>query len=370
MKILFALLLVLSFFSPMAFAFGPKPPENTPAPPTPPAPPTKDELNQILEKAVFTNDLAKTRETLALGADANGITKNAPIGISFLTLAALKSDDSIVSTLLLAGADINGTNDHHPLAAAHTRPALVFSLLGKGANPNLLESINANFKVPVANFLLSTASCDLLSLTMIDKLLAAGANFDFKSSLEENGLFHIGCGEAITNFGTKANLYATIMDRLLGLGLNINAINKSGDTPYLVLATQYRVDPQGTAKMEYLFQKGADVHAKNSKGRNALMITSTYKNYPLFDYYLNSKRFDLNTQDVEGNTALMLATTFGDIRNTVVLANAGACLNVINAFGKTALGIALDNKHLELADVLRVYLKETPSPDCKKFDLE
>ena len=64
----------------------------------------------------------------------------------------------------------------------------------------------------------------------------------------------------------------------------------------------------------------------------------------------------LNLQDQDGNTALMLAAESGRTENVHLLLENGADPNVNNNDGKTAYELAQENKHQEIAKLIKTYL--------------
>ena len=96
---------------------------------------------------------------------------------------------------------------------------------------------------------------------------------------------------------------------------------------------------------EQLLAKGADVRARDSEGRTALLLGSMnhFAQEELLKLLL-AKGADVNVTDNHGNTALMLAASGGALQVIGTLLAAGANVNARNKDGWTALRYARESK--------------------------
>lgn len=106
---------------------------------------TPTDPREALLDAVGFGDVAKTRELLRQGGDANQKT---PEGSSLLMVAAEDGHEALVEALLEYRAEVNATNDKgvSPLILAAARGEVVVSeqLLAHGADPHAITSSGTN----------------------------------------------------------------------------------------------------------------------------------------------------------------------------------------------------------------------------------
>jgi ankyrin repeat protein len=137
-----------------------------------------------------------------------------------------------------------------------------------------------------------------------------------------------------------------------------------GTIAALLRAIQRRVGiRQGYLEVvEVLLAAGADVHAKDGEGRDALMWAST-GDYRRIVRMLLSNRASPKAIDRQGNSALILARS-ADIAH--LLLEAGAEVNTQCHSGKTALMYASYGE----IDLVRVLLAAGADPDIRNEDGE
>jgi uncharacterized protein len=107
----------------------------------------------------------------------------------------------------------------------------------------------------------------------------------------------------------------------------------AGDDAALRKAAQ---DGDMTAVKE-LLAKGANVNAKDDKGRTALLWVAPARDNPEMVKVLIAKGADVNAKDNDGETALMIAASQSNPGIMAELLDAGAEVDATNKAGGTAL---------------------------------
>jgi uncharacterized protein len=108
-----------------------------------------------------------------------------------------------------------------------------------------------------------------------------------------------------------------------------------------------------TETVKTLLKEGADVNARDSEGRTALMFAVVNMHTDSAKVLLEHGA-DVNATANDGCTALMLAASTGEIGIVRALLSKGA--EVSGRFiqtGKTALMLARENDHKDIADLLK-----------------
>jgi ankyrin repeat protein len=154
------------------------------------------------------------------------------------------------------------------------------NLLGSGANPNAADADSDNVLMYAALY----SSANTMKLLLDNK-----ADPNQPNKLGETPLMWC------THDLEKVKL-------LLKSGAQINAVTKSGNTPVLVAAIGYNQLPV----VQYLADHGADCHALNNFGENALMRAAEYGDTSLLQF-LFSKGIDATAKDHDSSNALLNA---------------------------------------------------------------
>lgn len=107
-----------------------------------------------------------------------------------------------------------------------------------------------------------------------------------------------------------------------------------------------------TATVRSLLAGGADVNAKDNKGRTALMFAVTNMHADTAKELLEHGA-DVNATANDGATALMLAASSGDTKSVRALLDKGADpAGKYTRSGETALMLAKKNNHADIVDLL------------------
>ena len=142
--------------------------------------------------------------------------------------------------------------------------------------------------------------------------------------------------------------YRDIVKFLIDSGVNINARNMYGQTSLIVASSEGHTE---IAKL--LIKKGALLDVQNMHGITALSYVSGNGDYELLEALLDAGAL-VNVPSNRGYTELMWASLNGHINVVKFLFGNGASLsiNVENFNYKTALDIASDEGHFEVAEYL------------------
>ena len=208
-----------------------------------------------------------------------------------LQLAITEGDTPMLRLLIDAGADMEkpdkaGWPALH-LAVKHNKPTCIDYLLHGGANPQITTATGYTPLHLAAG--MGAADCT-------KALLDGGAN--------ANTRLHSGC--------TALHLVARLaqhdcMQYLLAAGADVNAANNRGDTPLLELARWNWSHPDSAA---LLIQAGADLHAVNILGENAIHAAAISGNKACLALFISA---GVNTHCAtnDGKTPRQLAKSYG-----------------------------------------------------------
>ena len=126
---------------------------------------------------------------------------------------------------------------------------------------------------------------------------------------------------------------------LLDGGLNPNETDESGNNA-LHVATLYHHNCSAHLA-QTLVEMTEDVNLQNKDGVTALMGAADYDNH-VFDQLIKSNSLLLNVQNAFGRTALHSAVMGNQTKNTKVLIEMGANINVPDIYLETPLNVAMD----------------------------
>jgi hypothetical protein len=134
---------------------------------------------------------------------------------------------------------------------------------------------------------------------------------------------------------------------LLSMGADVNAKDKRGQTPLMML------DGDATADLVWdLINAGAKVNLRDKDGDTALTQMADKNNVEVLRTLLEAGA-KVDTRNNAGKTALILAASEGLVNNVRVLINAGADINARDNDGKSALAVAIEEGHKPVIRLLR-----------------
>ena len=184
------------------------------------------------------NKLARIEFLLGKGSNINAKDEGRNLlHLAFEDKAFFQKGDVFIDGLLKLGINLEGTDDWN-------RQTPLLTAIEKGAPADKIELLlNAGAKVD---------ACDILKRSALHYLVKEWT-FDSQRSPDE---------------------YFKLTDLLLSKGLNINVVDKDGNTPLHVIAS-YRAE--NSEAINYLVQKGADLKAVNKDGLTPLEVAQTKK---------------------------------------------------------------------------------------------
>ena len=212
-------------------------------------------------------------------------------GVTALMIASSKGNTETVLFLLQNGALINS-------ASMDGKTALFYACMGNfvqtagalldnGAN---IEAVDKNGLTPLW-YARIHSSFEALQL-LIDK----GANIEHRAPDGRNILMQIEKDERSAD---------TITKYLIGKGVDVNAVDKYGNSPLIIAARNHK-----TFIVRYLVDAGANTDFQDRKGFTALMIAA-YDGELGIARYLLRKKCSLNLKSSRGMTALDYAKVRG-----------------------------------------------------------
>jgi len=125
---------------------------------------------------------------------------------------------------------------------------------------------------------------------------------------------------------------------LINNGADINAHYSTGMNVFMTLNS----DDQEV--IEYCYNKGANIHAKDIISRTALMFAAQNNSMTMIKFLIN-KKIDINEKDNNGRTAIFYAAIGGNLDCIIVLVNNGADINIKDNLAKLHL-IMLNYKNI------------------------
>jgi ankyrin repeat protein len=129
--------------------------------------------------------------------------------------------------------------------------------------------------------------------------------------------------------------------------IDINSQNNRDKESALTLAVRH----QNNDIALHLINNGINIHLKNSKGDNALIIASSTSNDYMVDILIECG-IDVNVLNLYGDTALIMASHSGFLSIVEKLYNAGSNLNIRNRLGQTALLYSVSMKRPHVVEYL------------------
>lgn len=273
---------------------------------------TDERLIAAIERA----DVQAVTREIARGADVNrarqvvypplkdyGLDGATETGVTPLHDAATCGEARIVELLVEAGADPDAASG--PLGWT---PLLRAVILG---DPNTVRA-----------------------------LVEAGANVDRRGS--SGGPLHHAARQG----------KAEVVRILLNAGANLGAPGYDGKTPLMLAVWWYADKGDGPLRAtQLMLERGADIRARDDKGRTALMYAARYGNADIVRRLLEADA-EIETTDTAGRTALMYAAEDGQADVVELLLARGASVHLQDQAGQTAADIARSAEYGDRARTL------------------
>ena len=340
--------------------------------------------NQELDQQLILfaqGDFETVKQLVAQGADVNARDQN---GVTPLMSAASGGQTEIASFLISKGADVNSKNKSGftPLicAAMSGNQQVVQLLIDKGADVNAKdkEGYTAAYYASMyqyndlAEMLMATGKSssgskgtpaqtqkeldEAVLFAMANKdynrvmnLIERGASVKVRYPDNEDSLLH-----AAVDQGSS-----TMVEYLLGKGLDVNTRQKDGETPLY-----YALVHKQVALVNLLLNKGAMVDIKNEVDRSPLyfFVTNCHENFSTEDRQiaelLIKRGADVNQKNcfdnsMAGNqTALHSAALSGNLGFVEFLLEKGASINVRDNAGATPLHYGVSSGNPQVVALL------------------
>ncbi|MBQ6971255.1 MAG: ankyrin repeat domain-containing protein [Synergistaceae bacterium] len=187
----------------------------------------------------------------ALKKGANPNAANTPHGTTTL-MSAVRKNNGAIDTLLEAGADIHARDKEGQTALMYAEtPGVIRRLLDAGSEVDARTNDGATFLMLEAQF---------GELEIVDYLLEAGAYVNARDNMRRTPLFY-----AAWNKDTR--VITRIITELQSAGKNINTIRAVNGETALMHSARYC---RNAEVIRILLGAGADLHARDKEGRNAL----------------------------------------------------------------------------------------------------
>lgn len=274
----------------------------------------KDDLLRTLWRADLFWDIEKIKEIIQKADKEMLEYKDAGIGHTSLTLAALRERIDVVEMLIEAGSDVNAKiyNGETPLyMALEAKRFNLFSLLLKnGANPNVILD-----KMPI---LIHAIIFDLPEKYALE-LIKYGADINAKKINKETALML-----AIERGHTK------VAEKLIQKGARLNSVSELGDTALTIAVSKKDMKTiQSLIKESEKRKVGEKIQINKRLKRDTALNISFYSEYYDIFHLLIENGANINLTDQKG-------------RSIVDFINGDEKLNFLKKYEKKLKGNVLD----------------------------
>ena len=269
---------------------------------------------------------------------------------TLLMQAAYHGRKDLVSFLLDEGADINALSSTNKsalsIALERGHTDIVKMLLEHGANSNHLARMGDKKWTPLMHAVYHGKT------DMVKLLLEKGANVNALNGIEES----------VLSIALKRK-NADIAKILLEHGANVNYMGGVKDVKWTPL--MHAVYHGKTDMVKLLLEKGANVDAMNGKMETALSIAIIKNHTDIAEILLNKgAKSDLALKAIaiqsmlkpakigKNQTLLMRAAYYGRVDLVPFLLNQTTDINALTDTGESALSIALNHGHTDIAETL------------------
>ena len=277
----------------------------------------KPQTEEALREAAYHGDLERVLACVARGVDVNAVSES---GDTALLFAVQRGHAQIVTFLLKAGADVNCMDQDQltplALAAQQNRFDLVRMLVDAGADVGQ-ESPDERVEGTATPLMSAAARGSQRSFDLLRPLSSPEA-----AEIADNLLKH--ARGKVSRVSRRLLRSAREGDteslqRLLELGVNLEAKDKGGETA-LILAAAYG----HTDVVRRLLAAGAKTDAQTNQGMTALLVSENADITGL----LLAAGANPNHSEKYGQTALIAQSIRGDADSVALLLQAGADVTV------------------------------------------
>ena len=268
---------------------------------------------------------------LSLGMKVNMVSKNGQTPLMCACYDGGCLDN--IKTLIKQGADIHQIDNDDctalHFAAKFAKSEIIEYLLSLGMKVNMVSNSG---QTP-----LMCACYNGGCLDNIKTLIKQGADI---YQIDSNGW------TALHFAANYAN--SEIIEYLLSLGMKVNMVSNSGQTPLLCACC----DSDRLDNIKTLIKQGADIHQIDSHGCTALHFAARFAKSEIIEYLL-SLGMKVNVVENSGQTPLMCACYDGGcLDNIKTLIKQGADIHQIDSDGCTALHYAARFAKSEIIEYL------------------
>jgi ankyrin repeat protein len=291
--------------------------------------------------------------------------KTKKYGRTFLHYAANMGQKEIAQLLIAKGVDVNAKDNNRgetPLDRTRRHKLPKMSSAQSASRLKEIAKFLRKHGGKTGEYLSIHGAADRGDIEAVKQHLAAGTDVNAKNRSGETPLFFAATKEITELLIAKGAdvdakddgwtpLHAAVdeghkevVELLITKGADVNAKDKRGSTSLFFAATKEIT--------ELLIAKGADVNAKNRSGSTPLHSAATRGQTEIAALFI-AKGADVHAKDEWRSTPLHRAAIQGHKEIVELLVTKGADVNAKSETYGTPLDVAIKYKRTELADLLR-----------------
>ncbi len=233
----------------------------------------------------------------------------------------------------------------------------LFFFIFKYSNDNIFDAINDDNYNKIKYYIKNGGNLNIKNNDGFSLLIVAiqkNKKAIVKILLEEE----IDIEDADTKIGLTPLMYALakgdkeISSLLLAKKANINATDKYGKTVFYYTLIRH---PE---MFDFLFSNGANINSRDGLGFS-ILSNAVSSGELILAKRLLAKNASIDAKSLNGGTPLISAVIFGETKCVELLCKKNADVNIIRNDGKTALDFAIEEKNLEIINLLKQYGAKT-----------